>query len=109
MRLTTVKMGMEVTVVSESVGIVAGGGPPQALLSSRPPGELIGQRLGRLTVATIVPYDCGRESERSAAGGYELDVIGTRGAGISNSILGRPAGEMAPGGRIAVLLVGRRE
>ena len=103
---------------------------------------LLGPRIGRLTVATVVPYDDVREEERRADqelrrlasrmvgrgvemevlhgrpstalrdfardGGYELLVIGTRGAGISKAILGSAASELARDSDVPVLLVGGR-
>jgi nucleotide-binding universal stress UspA family protein len=104
--------------------------------------DLLGPRLGRLTLATVIPYDGGLEHERMAkaalereaetAGrmarleilhgrpsealleratkdGYDLLVIGTRGAGASGALLGSAAADLARSGKIPVLLAGADE
>jgi nucleotide-binding universal stress UspA family protein len=101
--------------------------------------DLLGSRVGRLTLATVVPYDGGVEHERmaraaledeaksmgrmprleilhgrpsdallerAAEDGYDLLVIGTRGAGMSRALLGSAAADIARAGKIPVLLAG---
>lgn len=101
--------------------------------------ELLGPRLGRLTLATVIPYDSGFDRQRAArsaleqAGdalgggprlevlhgrpapvllqrvaedGYDLLVIGARGAGASNAFLGSTAVDVAQSAKFPVLLVG---
>ena len=104
--------------------------------------DLLGERIGRLTVATVVPFGDIKEQERKATeglrrlaarrpgrepeleilhghpstalgecaaeGGYQLVAVGTRGAGISKSLLGSAASELARESRVPVLLVGGR-
>jgi nucleotide-binding universal stress UspA family protein len=102
--------------------------------------ELLGPRLGRLTIATVVPYDGGREAERmaiaalerqsgriggfvpqvevlhgrpaaalslrAAEAGYDLLVVGTRGAGLTKAILGSAAVALSHDSKVPVLLAG---
>jgi nucleotide-binding universal stress UspA family protein len=101
--------------------------------------ELLGARLGRLTLTTVIPYDGGLDHERTAKAelervaaslgcrprleilrgrpsevlleraavdGYDLLVIGTRGAGASRAILGSAAGDLARASKVPVLLLG---
>jgi nucleotide-binding universal stress UspA family protein len=101
--------------------------------------ELLGPRLGRLTLATVIPYDCGFDLERTARAaleqqgealgggprlellhgraasvlleraaedGYDLLVIGTRGAGASKAVLGSTAVAVARSAKVPVLLMG---
>lgn len=103
---------------------------------------LLGDRIGRLTVATVVPYGGARDQEREATDrlrrlarrnpqgppeleilhghpstalarcavedGYQLVVVGTRGAGITKAILGSAASELARDSKVPILLVGGR-
>ena len=102
---------------------------------------LLGPRLGRLTLATVVPYDCGVDRQRTARtilehgrtavggeprlellhgrpapvlmeraveDGYDLLVIGTRGAGATKAFLGSTAADVAEWAQIPVLLMGDR-
>lgn len=101
--------------------------------------ELLGPRLGRLTLATVVPYDSGFDRqrtaraaleqqgetlgggprlellhgrpasvllERAAEDGYDLLVVGTRGAGASKALLGSTAVDVAQSAKVPVLLMG---
>jgi nucleotide-binding universal stress UspA family protein len=101
--------------------------------------ELLGARLGRLTLATVIPYDCGVDRQRTARAaleqqaealgvgprlevlhgrpapvlleratedGYDLLVIGTRGAGASKALLGSTAIDLAERAKVPVLLMG---
>lgn len=101
--------------------------------------ELLGRRLGRLTLATVIPYDCGFDRERTARAvlerqaeavgggprlellhgrpapvllqrviddGYDLLVVGTRGAGLSKAFLGSTAVEVAEWAAVPVLMTG---
>jgi nucleotide-binding universal stress UspA family protein len=115
-------------------------GSPEAQAAPETARELLGSRLRRLTVATVVPHDCAKKVERvakselrrvtgalegvktstellhgrpavvlgehAAAGGYDLVVVGPRGAGLSTSVLGSTATELARRSRVPVLLVG---
>lgn len=100
---------------------------------------LLGPRLGRLTLATVIPYDTGVATQRTARaelerqgaaveagpelellhgrpgpvllqhaaeGGYDLLVIGTRGAGAAKALLGSTAVDVAESAKIPVLLIG---
>ena len=100
---------------------------------------ILGPRLGRLTLASVIPYDCGVDRQRAAraaledaaavvAGGprlevlhgraapallervvtdgYDLLVIGTRGAGASKALLGSTAVDVAESAKVPVLLMG---
>ncbi len=44
--------------------------------------------------------------QAATEGGYELIVVGTRGKGLTNHILGSAASELARDSKIPVLLVG---
>ena len=100
--------------------------------------KLLGPRLGRLTLATVIPYDCGVDRQRTArstleeqaellggeprlellhgrpapilleravSDGYDLLVLGTRGAGLTKALLGSTAVDVAEGATIPVLLM----
>ena len=101
---------------------------------------LVGPRIGRVTFATVLPYEAGREDERRAAAlledlgrrsgrqgvglellhgnparalvefaagdGYELVVVGKRGRGVANRLLGSTAAELARNPEVPVLLLG---
>ena len=115
-------------------------GSPQSMAAIEAVISLLGDRLGRLTVATVVPYGGVRELERTAeselraigrrtAGhkpelevlhgrpsaalrqfaadsGFDLMVVGTRGAGLSETVLGSTASELARGSEVPVLIAG---
>ncbi len=114
-------------------------GSPESRAALSAAAELLGPRLGRLTLATVIPYDCGfdrqrtaqkaLEDQRAAVGGgprlemlhglpapvllqravedgYDLLVIGTRGAGASKALLGSTAVAVAQSAKIPVLLMG---
>ncbi len=101
--------------------------------------ELLGVRIGRLTLATVVPYDGGTENEDSARvtleaaaillerphrqeilrgrpapallrqamlDGYDLLVIGAKGAGAAETVLGSTAMELARTAQVPVLMMG---
>ncbi|MFP5319966.1 MAG: universal stress protein [Acidimicrobiia bacterium] len=117
-------------------------GSPQSAAVVEAVGRLLGERLGRVTVATVVPFDGPVDPERQAAAGlkqfaagvtgtvitdlqlvhgrpaaalrtlaasgqYELIAVGARGTGLSKHMLGSAARELAQGGDIPVLVVGR--
>ncbi len=120
--------------------LVGSDGSPESAAAMDAAVELLGDRLGRLTVATVVPFGHIKEPERTAAeqlrqlvgasagrvpdlevlhghpsaalsqcaieGGYELIAVGTRGKGLTKSILGSAASELARDSKIPVLLVG---
>jgi nucleotide-binding universal stress UspA family protein len=101
---------------------------------------LLGDRIGRLTVATVAPFGDVKLDERQARAGlgrlvgripgreptlevlhghpsvalrqcateagYDLVVVGTRGAGITKTILGSAARELSRDCKVPVLLVG---
>lgn len=101
---------------------------------------LLGDQIGRLTVATVVPFGDVRGKEQEATrrlrrltgrvpglasdlevlhghpsgalqqyaadGGYDLTVVGHRGAGIAKTIFGSAATELARDSRAPVLIVG---
>ena len=126
-----------------SVDVLVGfDGSPESKAAFTAALDLLGSRLGRLTLATVIPYDGGLEHERMAkaaleregesAGrmprleilhgrpsealleratedGYEILVIGTRGAGASRALLGSAAADLARAGKIPVLLAGADE
>jgi nucleotide-binding universal stress UspA family protein len=114
-------------------------GSPESRAALAAATELLGPRLGRLTLATAIPYDAGVERyrtaraaledqgvtvpggpqlellhgraadallERAVEGGYDLLVIGTRGSGASNAILGSTAADVAQSSKVPVLLMG---
>ena len=102
---------------------------------------VLGDRLGRLTLATVVPFGDIAAPERRATeglrqlmdrtpaadlevlhghpasalrrfaveGGYGLIVVGTRGRGLTNAILGSAADRLAHDSQIPVLVVGERQ
>jgi len=113
---------------------------PEARAAASRAVELFGPRMGRLTLATVIPFDGGREGERLAVAalerqarhmaplqpsfevlgghpshvleqltrdeGYDLLVIGTRGAGRAKALLGSAASKLARRTDVPVLLVG---
>lgn len=114
-------------------------GSPESRAALLAATSLLGPRLGRLTLATVIPYDCGFDRERTARAllqrqgeavgggprlellhgrpapvlleratgdGYDLLVIGTRGAGASKVLLGSTAVDVAEWAKIPVLLMG---
>ena len=114
-------------------------GSPESRAALRAAVELLGARLGRLTLATVILYDCGVDRERTARAaleqqaeaigggprlellhgrpapvlleravddGYDLLVIGTRGAGASKALLGSTAVDVAESAKVPVLLMG---
>ena len=114
-------------------------GSPESVSALQAAVELLGPRLGRLTLAMVIPYDSGFDRRRTAqatleqqaelvGGGpklellhgrpapvllewamnddYDLLVLGTRGAGLTKSILGSTAVEVSEGAKIPVLLMG---
>jgi nucleotide-binding universal stress UspA family protein len=74
--------------------------------------ELLGSRLGRLTVVTVVPYDGGVEAERSAAAALESLCATTPETAADFEVLhGRPSealGRRAAEARYDLLAVGTR-
>ena len=114
-------------------------GSPESRAAVSTAVELFADRLGRLTLVTVIPYDGGRDAERDAvtaldreatrlgwlapglevvhghasqalteatiAGGYDLLVIGTKGAGRAH-LFGSAASELARNSKVPVLLVG---
>ncbi len=126
-----------------------GGGPVDVLagVDGSPEGraalgaviDLLGARMGRLTLATVVPYGGGADNEHKAQvtleaaaillerpvrleilrgrpapalvrqamlEGYDLIVIGTKGAGASRAVFGSTAMELAGTSGIPVLMMG---
>ena len=115
-------------------------GSPEAVAAVDAVVTVLGDRLGRLTAATVVPFgripideeiatrslrsmpDRTRRSvrdmeilhghpaesltRRAGEGGYDLIVVGTRGTGLSNTLLGSVASELARGSKVPVLVVG---
>jgi nucleotide-binding universal stress UspA family protein len=126
-----------------SVDVLVGfDGSPESKAAFVAAVDLLGSRVGRLTLVTVVPYDGGLEQERlaraalereaksvghmprleilhgrpseallerAAEDGYDLLVIGTRGAGMSRALLGSAAADIARAGKIPVLLAGTDE
>ena len=122
------------------VDVLAGiDGSPESMAALRAGFEVLGSRLGRLTLATVIPFDCGvarqqaaREEleragssiagepqlevlygrpaqallDRAIEGGYDLVVIGTRGAGASKALLGSTAADISRSAKLPVLLMG---
>ena len=122
------------------VDVLAGiDGSSESRAALRAAFEILGPRLRRLTLATVVPFDSGTDRQRSArahleeagalvAGGprlevlhgraaaalleratddgYDLLVIGTRGAGASKALLGSTALDLARSAKVPVLLMG---
>jgi len=122
------------------IDVLAGvDGSPESRAALLAAARLLGTRLGRLTLAAVIPYDSGSDRERSARAvleqeaalvgggprlellhgrpasvlleravedGYDLLVIGTRGAGASKAFLGSTAVDVAEGAGIPVLLMG---
>jgi nucleotide-binding universal stress UspA family protein len=114
-------------------------GSPESRAALLAATSLLGPRLGRLTLATVIPFDCGFDRERSAKAilehqgdalgggarlellhgrpapvlleratgdGYDLLVVGTRGAGASKAVLGSTAVDVAESAKVPVLLMG---
>ena len=122
------------------IDVLAGiDGSPESRAAMRAAAELLGPRVGRLTLATVVPYDSGIDVQRTARatleqarqavgggpqlellhgrpaqalleraveGGYDVVVIGTRGTGASNALLGSTAVDVARSAKVPVLLMG---
>ncbi|MEW6470883.1 MAG: universal stress protein [Actinomycetota bacterium] len=122
------------------VDVLAGvDGSPESRAALHAATTLLGPRLGRLTLATVVPYDGGADHERTARAaleheaellgggprlellhgrpapellqravedGYDLLVIGSRGAGVSKTLLGSTAADLARSAKVPVLLMG---
>jgi len=137
--------GPKLVAVRRSIGpgpvdVLAGvDGSPESEAALLAAAGILGPRLGRLTLATVIPYDSGFDRERTAraalerqaaavgggprlellhgrpapvlleraaADGYDLLVIGTRGAGASKAFLGSTAVDVAEWARVPVLLMG---
>lgn len=114
-------------------------GSPESRAALRAAAELLGPRVGRLTLATVIPYDSGVDQQRTARArleqestmlgggpqlevlhgrpgvvllqraaedGYDLLVIGCRGAGASKAFLGSTAVDIAESAKIPVLVMG---
>lgn len=122
------------------VDVLAGlDGSPESRAALHGAIELLGPQLGRLTLATVVPYDSGVDQQRTAKamleqqgeamgggprlellhgrpapallqraveGGYDVVVLGTRGAGASKTLLGSTAADVARSAKVPVLLLG---
>jgi len=122
------------------IDVLAGvDGSPESQAALLAATRLLGPRLGRLTLATVIPYDSGADRKRSARtmlehqgalvgggprlellhgrpapvlmeravdDGYDLLVVGTRGAGASKAFLGSTAVDVAEWARVPVLLMG---
>ena len=119
--------------------IVGIDGSPESRAALLAATSLLGPRLGRLTLATVIPYDGGSDRERTARAmleqeaeavgggprlellhgrpapvlleraaedGYDLLVIGTRGAGAAKALLGSTASDVAEWAKVPVLLMG---
>lgn len=122
------------------VDVVVGiDGSPECRLAVERVVALLGPRLGRLTFATVVPFDdlpdhtagaiaalegevrssgvrlAGLQllhgqparalGEFASEGGYGLLVVGSRGTGLSKTLLGSTAGALAAGCPVPVLMV----
>ena len=114
-------------------------GSPESRAALSAATALLGPRLGRLTLATVIPYDSGidrgrtarveleRQAEAAGGGpelellhgrpgpvllrfaaerGFDLLVVGTRGAGASKAFLGSTAVDVAESAKVPVLLMG---
>lgn len=114
-------------------------GSPESRAALEGAVALLGPRLGRLTLATVIPYDTGVATQRTARaeierqgaaveagpelellhgrpgaallpsaaeGGYDLLVIGTRGAGAAKAFLGSTAVAVSESAKMPVLLIG---
>jgi nucleotide-binding universal stress UspA family protein len=114
-------------------------GSPESAAALAAATALLGPSLGRLTLATVIPYDSGVARQRTAraelerlggtvdsgpelellhgragpallehaaVGGYDMLVIGTRGAGASKALLGSTAADIAESAKLPVLLMG---
>jgi nucleotide-binding universal stress UspA family protein len=122
------------------VDVLAGvDGSPESRAAVEAAMALLGPRLGRLTLATVIPYDTGVAGQRAARaelerqgaaveagpeleilhgragpallqyaaeGGFDLLVIGTRGAGTAKSFLGSTAVDVAESAKMPVLFMG---
>lgn len=125
---------------SGPVDVLAGvDGSPESRAAVEAAIALLGPRLGRLTLATVIPYDTGVASQRTARaelerqgaaveagpeleilhgragpallryaaeGGFDLLVIGTRGAGAAKTFLGSTAVDVAESAKMPVLFMG---
>lgn len=114
-------------------------GSPESRAALQAAVEMLGPRLGRLTLASVIPYDSGFDRQRTARAtleqqaslvdggarlellhgrpasalleramtdGYDLVVLGTRGAGLTKALLGSTAVDVAEAAKIPVLLMG---
>jgi nucleotide-binding universal stress UspA family protein len=141
LRPVPVDAGALLTDGSGSIDVLVGyDGSPESAAALEAVVHLLGGRLGRLTVAGVVPYGSVRDDERRASSGlrglaartaapaprleilhghpsvalaqaavddgYDLLAVGTRGAGVTKSILGSAASELARHSKIPVLVVG---
>jgi len=119
--------------------LVGADGSPESTAALAAATALLGPRLGRLTLATVIPYDSGVDRQRTAraelkrlgatveggpelellhgrpgpallehaaVGGYDVLVIGSRGAGASKAFLGSTAVDIAESAKIPVILTG---
>jgi nucleotide-binding universal stress UspA family protein len=116
-------------------------GSPESATALAAALALLGDRLGRLTLATVVPFGDVTAPERrakaalrllrdrapasdlevlhghpsaalrqfAAEGGYGLIVVGSRGRGLTNALLGSAADELSHHSEIPVLVVGERQ
>lgn len=126
---------------SGAVDVLVGtDGSPESLAAFDAAATLLGSRLGRVTFATVLPYEAGRDDERramrvletaversgrahagtellhgrpsevlvevAARDGYELLVVGKRGAGLAKRLLGSTAAALARDAKVPVLLPG---
>ncbi len=87
-------------------------GSPESRAALRQAIELLGPRLGRLTLAAVVPYECGREVEAAARQTLELEhrslEVDGLGAELHRGPTARVLADQATAGRYDVLAIGAR-
>ena len=75
-----------------SVAVLAGiDGSPESEAALIAAAELLGPRLGRLTLATVIPYDCGVARERTARATLERERKSVTSGPRLELLRGRPA------------------
>ena len=113
LRTTLLAGGIPATVGTGPVDVLVGyDGSPESAVAMHAVVDLLGDRLGRLTVATVAPYDDVREQDRLATGGLRRLADRTPGRVLELEVLhGHPSAalsECAIEGGYELIAVGAR-